>query len=98
LLFIDFEAQRRVRVDGTARLVDDHPLLARYPEAQFLVVVSVARAYPNCPRYIHRYALVERSSYVPRSAVPTPVPAWKRADWASDVLPAADPASRASRR
>lgn len=92
MLFIDFERQRRTRVDGTAELVDDHPLLARYPGAQFMVVVTVRSVYPNCARYIHKYALVERSAYVPRGTVPPPVPGWKRTDWASDVLPANDPA------
>lgn len=92
LLFIDFEGQRRIRVDGSAELIPDHPLLARYEGAQFLVVVTAERVYPNCPRYIHKYSLVERSVYVPRPKSPPPVPAWKRSDWAADVLPAADPA------
>ena len=39
-------------------------------------------------RVIHHYELVERSRFVPRTAVPTPVPDWKRSDWARDVLPA----------
>ena len=94
LLFIDFERQRRMRVDGSATLAFDDPLLARHPEAQFIVRVRAERIYPNCPRYIHRYQLVERSAFVPRAAVPTPVPGWKRSDWASDVLPAGDPARR----
>jgi predicted pyridoxine 5'-phosphate oxidase superfamily flavin-nucleotide-binding protein len=92
LLFIDFEAQRRTRIDGTAALATDHPLLARYEGAQFLVVVTVERVYPNCPRYIHQYRLVERSRFVPRASTPPPVPAWKRAAWAADVLPERDPA------
>ena len=92
LLFIDFEHQRRMRVDGTAALVRDDPLMARYPEAQFVVRVHAERIYPNCPRYIHRYALVERSAFVPRTGVDTPVPGWKGTDWARDVLPAGDPA------
>jgi hypothetical protein len=29
---------------------------------------------------------------VPRAGERTPVPKWKRMDWASDVLPAGDPA------
>ena len=41
--------------------------------------------FPNCPRYIHRYQLVERSKFVPRVDTPTPVPDWKRADWARDA-------------
>ena len=92
MLFIDFELQRRMRVDGTARIALDDPLLERYPEAQFIVRVEARRIYPNCPRYIHRYQLVERSAFVPREATATPVPGWKRTEWAKDVLPARDPA------
>ena len=92
LLFVDFAAPRRIRVDGVAHLIDDNRLKDRYPEAQFLVRVEARRIYPNCPRYIHTYDLVERSSFVPRHGLPTPVPAWKHADWASDVLPTNDPA------
>lgn len=92
LLFIDFERQRRMRVDGTAAVDPGDELLARYPEAQFVVRVAARRIYPNCPRYIHRYERVERSAFVPRPDRATPVPGWKRSDWASDVLPAGDPA------
>jgi len=88
LLFIDFERQRRMRVDGTAAISAEDPLLARWPEAQLVVRVTAERIYPNCPRYIHHYALVERSAFVPHAHAPTPVPAWKQADWAADVLPA----------
>ena len=92
MLFIDFEGQRRMRVDGTARLSPDDPLMGRYPGAQFMVRVEAKRIYPNCPRYIHKYQLVQRSEYVPRLEAPAPIPAWKRAPWAIDVLPARDPA------
>lgn len=94
LLFIDFERQDRLRVEGTATLAFDDALLAGYPEAQFVVRVTAERIYPNCPRYIHQYRLVERSAFVPRAAVPTPVPGWKQSHWAADVLPAGDPARR----
>ena len=92
LLFVDFERQRRMRVDGTAELRHDDPLRARYPGAQLVVRVHAERIYPNCPRYIHRYQLVERSPFVPHADVPPPVPGWKRSDWAREVLPAGDPA------
>jgi uncharacterized protein len=92
ILFIDFEGQRRMRVDGTARLSMKDPLMDRYPEAQFIVQVNAERIFPNCPRYIHKYQLVERSAFVPRREARTPVPAWKQASWASDVLPTHDPA------
>jgi predicted pyridoxine 5'-phosphate oxidase superfamily flavin-nucleotide-binding protein len=94
LLFIDFEQQRRMRIDGLAHLVTDDPLMGKYPEAQFLVRVVAKRVYPNCPRYIHKYELVERSAFVPRPRVQTPIPSWKQSSWAADVLPADDPARR----
>lgn len=92
ILFIDFEGQRRMRVDGTAHLSTDDPLMGSYPEAQFIVRVNAKHIYPNCQRYIHKYRLVERSAFVPRREAPTPIPAWKRAPWAIDVLAAQDPA------
>ena len=87
LLFISFEQRKRVRVNGTAVHVDDDPLLAAYPEAQFLWRVTAREVFPNCPRYIHHYELVERSRFVPKAECETPVPEWKRSDWARDVLP-----------
>ncbi len=92
LLFIDFERQRRMRVDGTATIRPDDELLALYPEAQFVVRVLARRIDPNCPRYIHRHQLVERSAFVPRAHEATPIPGWKQSEWARDVLPANDPA------
>jgi predicted pyridoxine 5'-phosphate oxidase superfamily flavin-nucleotide-binding protein len=92
LLFIDFENQRRLRVNGIARIEPADSLEPPYPEAQFIVKVTVQQVFPNCPRYIHKMQLVERSKFVPRPAQPTPVPGWKRTSWACDVLPAGDPA------
>lgn len=92
LLFIDFERQRRMRVDGTAERYHDDALLAKYPGAQFLVRVHAERVFPNCPRYIHKYSLVERSAFVPHAGTETPIPGWKQTDWARDVLSAGDPA------
>ena len=66
MLFIDFERARRTRVNGDASVADDDPLLADYPEAQFVVRVAVRQVFPNCARYIHHYELVERSQFVPR--------------------------------
>jgi uncharacterized protein len=94
LLFVDFcgRPPRRLRLNGVASVQPDDPLLARFPGAQFVIRVSALQVFPNCPRYIHRMQLVERSPFVPRPAEETPVPAWKRADWARDALPADDPA------
>jgi hypothetical protein len=41
---------------------------------------------------VHKMQLVERSRFVPHVDCQTPVPDWKRDDWASDVLPPNDPA------
>jgi len=90
LLFVDFERQRRMRVDGIAELVFEHDVMERYPECQFVVLVRATAIYPNCPRYVHQYKLVERSPFVPRSGVVTPTPEWKRSAWARDVLAAKD--------
>lgn len=87
LLFIDFEHQRRMRVNGTASVNPADALLGSYPEAQFIVRVTATAIFPNCPRYIHNLELVERSRFVPRAGVETPEPAWKSADWARDVVP-----------
>ncbi len=94
LLFIDFENAKRLRLNGEAVVRFDDPLLAAYPEAQFIVRVKVREVFPNCGRYIHRMQRVERSQFVPRANVTTPVPDWKRQDYVADVLPANDPARK----
>jgi uncharacterized protein len=93
LLFVDFEGQRRLRLDGIAAVDLADPLLAEYERAQAVVRVEAVRVYPNCPRYIHKLQLVERSRFTPRTGHEPPVPEWKRRDWARDVLPARDPAA-----
>jgi uncharacterized protein len=90
MLFIDLERGNRMRVNGEATIDPDDPLTAEYPEAQFVVRVRVREVFPNCPRYIHRYRLVRRSTFVPRQGCVTPVPDWKRSEWAFDALPEAD--------
>jgi predicted pyridoxine 5'-phosphate oxidase superfamily flavin-nucleotide-binding protein len=92
MLFIDFERGRRLRINGVASINEQDELMERYPEAQLIVRVRAREVFPNCPRYIHRYQLVERSRFVPKTSCPTPVPDWKRSEWARDVLPANDPA------
>jgi len=97
LLFIDFEGRKRIRLNGVATVDDDDPLLADYPEAQLVVRVRATQVFPNCPRYIHEYRLVARSRFVPKADCETPVPQWKRNDWARDVLPENDPAADPTR-
>ncbi len=93
MLFIDFEAQFRMRLNGTATIDTNDPLMADYPEAQFVVRVRPREIFVNCPRYIHKMALVERSRFVPKEGCETPVPAWKagiRDHAGEDLLPATD--------
>jgi predicted pyridoxine 5'-phosphate oxidase superfamily flavin-nucleotide-binding protein len=97
LLFIDFEGRKRLRLNGVAAVDDDDPLRAEWPEAQFVVRVRATEVFPNCPRYIHEYRLVQHSRFVPKAECETPVPAWKTRDWSHDVLPAGDPAADPSR-
>jgi uncharacterized protein len=92
LLFVDFERRRRLRLNGIASIDENDPLLADYPEAQFIVRVLATEVFPNCPRYIHEYRLVQRSRFVPKEGCRTPAPAWKRREWAEGALPKDDPA------
>ena len=92
LLFIDFERQNRLRLNGLASIDERDPLLAEYQGAQLVVRVRVREVFPNCPRYIHKLQRVEASVYVPSPGCTPPVPDWKRSDLAHDVLPANDPA------
>ena len=93
LLFVDFEGQRRLRLNGIASIRVDDPLLDDYPRAQCVVRVRATDVFPNCPRYIHKLELVERSRFTPRADCEPPVPEWKRHEWARDVLAAGDPAA-----
>lgn len=94
LLFVDFEGGRRLRLNGEASIDPADPLLAEYSGAEMVVRVRVREIFANCPRYIHKYQLVERSRYVPHADTETPIPDWKRSDWARDLLPARDPARK----
>ena len=90
ILFVDFEGQQRLRLQGVASIVEDDELLAEYPEAQFIVRVDLTEVYKNCPRYVHKYQLVERSVFVPRHGLETPVPEYKKRDDLQEFLPARD--------
>jgi len=86
LLFIDFETPHRIRVQGTAKLLRDHPLMAEYTEAKYLIMVTVTKIWVNCPRYIHKYQKIDQSKYVPEPCKVTPIPTWKRMDIVQDAI------------
>src|SRR5262245_53643409 len=84
MLFISFETPHRRRPQRDARVADDDPLLADYPEALMVVRVAVTEIFRNCPRYVHRYQKLEPSKFVPQAGRETPIAPWKRVD---DIQP-----------
>jgi len=96
LLFIDFETPHRLRVQGTASVAEQDPLLAEYPGADLVVRVAVSSVFVNCSRYVHKYQRIRASRYVPRAQCDTPFAEWKRIDVVQEVLPPRD-AGRAAK-
>lgn len=92
LLFIDFEEQNRMRVQGTASVSSSDELMAQFPGAQLIIRVKAERIFPNCPRYIHHMQMVEHSVYAPRPHYDPPVPDWKHMPVFRDALPQTGPA------
>ena len=88
LLFIAMEDRpKRLRVNGTASVALDDPLLGQFEGAQAVVRVSPVDIFPNCPRNIPRLQMVEESPYVPRCDVGRVEPAWKTFEIFADVVP-----------
>lgn len=92
MLFVNFEQPDRLRVHGSASVGDDDALLASWEGAQAVVRVTVVRAFPNCPRYIHRMVLEELSVFAPAPGHQPPEPGWKAMEAFRDYLPATRPA------
>src|SRR5690242_3439301 len=90
MLFVSFEKPHRLRLQGTASVDDNDPLLQDYAEAQLVVRVAVTEIFRNCPRYVHRYEKVRPSEFVPRSSCETPLAPWKRVDDVQTSLSARD--------
>jgi len=87
LLFIDMhEKPRRLRVNGTASVSRDDPLLTSTVGAQLIVRVTARAIFPNCPRYIPKFTLAEPSVYVPQAGCDPVEPAWKGFDSFKDAM------------
>jgi hypothetical protein len=92
LLFIAMHGKpQRLRVNGTAVMSRDDPLLAHAVGAQMIIRVTARAIFPNCPRYIPTMELVETSAYAPRPNVDLPEPAWKTFEIFQDVVPPRQP-------
>jgi predicted pyridoxine 5'-phosphate oxidase superfamily flavin-nucleotide-binding protein len=94
LLFIDFANPKRLRVNGTATVSANDPLLDQVAGAQLIVRVTAQQIFPHCPRYIHRMQIVEPSIYVPQAGVAAPIPKWKTFPQFNEVLPRGDKARK----
>jgi predicted pyridoxine 5'-phosphate oxidase superfamily flavin-nucleotide-binding protein len=88
MLFIDFEAPRRLRVNGRAQVVFDDPAQAQFPGAEAMVHVTDLAIFSNCPRYIHKAG--EVSPYLDLGDSKAKVPDWKRVPEFAEVLPEKD--------
>ena len=92
MLFIRFDGSSyRLRVNGSAEIVDTHARLAEYPGAKVMVRVQAREIFPNCPRYIPDLAQGTPSDYLPRAGAALPKPDWKDRDYIRPLLPENDP-------
>jgi len=88
LLFIALHGKpQRLRVNGTATVNREDPLLSRTVGAQLIVRVSARAIFPNCPRYIPALEMIEPSIYAPRVGCDPPEPAWKSFDAFKEHVP-----------
>jgi predicted pyridoxine 5'-phosphate oxidase superfamily flavin-nucleotide-binding protein len=95
LLFIAMHGRpRRLRVNGTASVSRDDPLLAHTVGAQLMVRVTASAIFPNCPRYIPKLELVEPSVYTPQPGCDPVEPVWKTFDDFKDVVHPRQPTFR----
>jgi predicted pyridoxine 5'-phosphate oxidase superfamily flavin-nucleotide-binding protein len=87
LLFIAMHGKpARLRVNGTAKVSRDDPLVGETIGAQIIVRVKARAIFPNCPRYIPSMQLVEPSVYAPKPGGEPVEPAWKGFDSFKDCV------------
>ncbi len=60
LLCMDFEAQKRMRINGVGEIVQDHPAYASVRASQFATRVRITDIHPSCPRNVHKMKFVEQ--------------------------------------
>ena len=88
LLFIAMHGKpQRLRVNGTARVERDDPLMQEFAGAQLIVRINAQAIFPNCPRNIPDLELKGRSKYVPLAGEARVEPGWKNFDAFKDVVP-----------
>lgn len=88
LLFVDMGPKPwRIRVNGVAKVFEDHPDLAATPGAQLIVEVTPGDIFPNCGRYIPTAEALTPSPHAPQAGAPPLEPEWKAHPLFTDVLP-----------
>jgi predicted pyridoxine 5'-phosphate oxidase superfamily flavin-nucleotide-binding protein len=88
LLFIAMHGKpQRLRVNGSARILRDDPLMREFAGAQLIVRVEAQAIFPNCPRNIPELKLERQSKYLPLPGEPRVEPGWKNFDAFKDVVP-----------
>jgi predicted pyridoxine 5'-phosphate oxidase superfamily flavin-nucleotide-binding protein len=88
LLFIAMHGKpQRLRVNGSARVLRDDPLMREIAGAQLIIRVAAHAIFPNCPRNIPELKLEKPSKYVPVLGEPRVEPDWKKFDGFRDVTP-----------
>lgn len=88
LLFISMgERPKRLRVNGTASLHLDDPLMQEFAGAQMIVRVTPEHIFPNCPRYIPDLGHDQPSKYLPTEGAEPTEPGWKNFEAFKDVVP-----------
>ena len=92
MLFIDFERGHRMRLEGTATHRPRRPVARGLPGGPVRRAGERPRGVSELPA-VHP-PLPARAAVAVRAARDclTPVPEWKRSDWAVDALPEHDPA------
>jgi hypothetical protein len=87
MLFIAMHGKpKRLRVNGTAGLSDNDPLMAEMVGAQLIVRVAAHAIFPNCPRYIPNMEMTGPSIYTPQPQCEPVEPNWKKSDDFKDVV------------
>jgi len=86
MLFIDFQSPRRLRIQGTGRVMPTEGVPVHFPGAQHLVRVHADQIFVNCGRYIHKLDAGLLSPHIPDETGRQPFPSWKRLDVLTEFL------------
>lgn len=88
LLFIEMgNSPKRLRVNGTASVELESPLLSEFEGAQAIIQVTPTHIFPNCPRYIPDLENGKNSKYLPDDNSIPIEPAWKDNEFFKHVIP-----------